>query len=134
MFAECLLGGTGQNVGEPEPTGFRVALRLNWYRALPISCIERLELSIDGATVPAQHMTLRLAGREYAVDGLAAHDDDWWFVLDEAELVVEKPGGLSPGEHDAQLVLGTRIPYFGPDPAGGFAVLTDRAEARVVLR
>ncbi len=134
MFAERLLGAAGQNVGEGEPTGFRVAVRLNWYRTLPISCIERLELSIDGAAVPARRMTLRLPGGEYSVDGLAAHDDNWWFVLDEAELVVDQPGGLSPGEHDARLVLGTRIPYFGPDPAGGFAVLTDRAEARVVVR
>lgn len=130
MFSEQLIARQARN---STVDGFTVRIRLNWYRALPISCIERLDLVVDGARIPPERMTLSVAGGDYPVARLAEHDDDWWFVLDEATLRVAGPGGLSPGEHHAELVLGTRIPYFGPDPSGDFAVVVDRSRVTLVV-
>lgn len=134
MFAEQLLASHARNLPGPHPGGFAVGIRLNWYRSLPLSCVEQLQLSLDGAPVAPERMALRLNAREYPLTALRAQDDDWWFVLDEAELVVRRPGGIAPGEHDAELVMGTRIPYFGPDPSGGFAVMVDRARVTLVTQ
>jgi hypothetical protein len=91
-----------------------LSLRLNWYRSLPLSCVERLEVRLDGVPVD---VTLDL-------------DGDWWHVRDSARLsaeLAEEPGG---GQHAVELTIGTRIPYLvGPD--GHAVVIVDRARAEV---
>ncbi len=130
MFGDQLLDTSPRIAG----AGFTLAVRLNWYRALPLSTVEELALAIDGEPIAPELMTLRLDGADYAVAELGAHDDVWWFVLDAAELVVDRPVALAAGKHAAELTMTTRIPYFGPAPDGSFTRVTDRAYATVVSR
>ena len=91
-----------------------LSVRLNWYRSLPLSCVERLEVRLDGEPVD---VSLEL-------------DGDWWRVRDSARVAGELAGDPGDGPHAVELLLGTRIPYLvGPD--GRAVVIVDRARAEV---
>ena len=106
-----------------------LSVRLNWYRSLPLSCVERLEISLDGE--PLDHATLELDGVPRPVADLATADDRWWHVLDPARVRVPLAQAPGPGRHEVELVLGSRIPYLVA-PDGSAAVIADRARAEVV--
>jgi hypothetical protein len=107
-----------------------LAVRLNWYRSVPLSCVERLEVELDGARLPAAHTTLELGDVRSAVDDLTDRDGTWWPVLDAATVRVELDAPPTGGAHTVGLVLGTRIPYL-VSPSGDAAVIIDRARAEV---
>ena len=107
-----------------------LAVRLNWYRSVPLSCVERLEVELDGAGLPAERTTLELGDVHTVIGGLAVLDDTWWPVLDAATVRVELDAPPPCGAHTAGLVLGTRIPYL-VSPSGDAAVIVDRARAEV---
>jgi len=86
-------------------------IRLPWYRSLPMSCIERLEFTVDGVTVPAAHTVLVSDGIPYAAEKLAQLCDTQWFVLDTKQARLTLDGPLTPGEHDVSLLMSLRIPY-----------------------
>jgi hypothetical protein len=113
-----------------EDSALVLAVRLNWYRSVPLSCVERLEVDLDGAALPAERTTVELGDVRCRVGDLAARDETWWPVLDAATLRVELDAPPSDGPHTAGLVLGTRIPYL-VSPSGDAAVIVDRARAEV---
>jgi hypothetical protein len=104
-----------------------LSVRLNWYRALPLSCVERLEVRLDGLPVD---VTLELDGEHWPVAELRGEDERWWSVLDSAGVrgeLVEEPGD---GPHVVDVLIGSRIPYLvGPDDHA--VVIVDRARAEV---
>lgn len=114
MFEDQLLAGLC-----PAPRGpgaspaVRVQLRLPWYRSLPLSCIERLDLTIDGAAQPADGLTLVINGSRHALSDVARLHEVWWFVLDTVE--VEVPASMKPGPHQVRAALALQIPYGDPD-------------------
>jgi hypothetical protein len=92
--------------------GFTFGLRLNWYRALPLSSVAQLDIEIDGTAIQPHAVTfITEDGDAHGLEALADHPDDWWFVTDTARIRVDHPGGLEPGKHDLAVTLGTRIPY-----------------------
>jgi hypothetical protein len=92
--------------------GFAFDLRMPWYRALPLSCLEGLEVSIDGEPVSSERLRLSLNGATYSLADLPPLYDDWWFVADPAEVLVPRAGGLAPGEHELDVTIALRIPYI----------------------
>jgi Domain of unknown function (DUF6379) len=93
--------------------GYQLEARLNWYRSLPLSCVERIELSLDGQPVPPDAIRFGINGHEYRLEELAAHADEFWFVLDSALLGVRDPGRVKAGEsHKLELQLAVRAPYI----------------------
>ena len=97
----------------PTPTGFRTGLRLTWYRALPLSCIERITVTVDGTAVPDEAITLELGSTgPLSLSALAALTDTWWYVLDSALLTVDSAAAAAPGDHELTVVLGLYIPYL----------------------
>jgi hypothetical protein len=131
MFADDLLPARMRAAGARPDDGVALDIRLNWYRSLPLSCVEAVELIIDGSPVSSDRLTLRLPGFDGGVEELAEADDVWWRVLESAELVAERED-LTSGPHDVELALTLRIPYYGPLPDGGFVTITDRAKGTVV--
>jgi hypothetical protein len=131
MFADDLLPATMRAAGLRPDGGVALDIRLNWYRSLPLSCIEDIALAIDGSPVPRHSLSLRLGDFRAAVDALGAATDVWWRVLDSGQLVAE---GEDPaaGPHQVELAVTLRIPYYGPLPDGGFVTITDRADGTVV--
>jgi hypothetical protein len=101
-----------------------LSVRLNWYRSLPLSCVERLEVALDGIPVPAGRTTLEVDG------GVDSADGPWWPVVATGRVRVALDGLPGDGEHRVDLLIGTRIPYL-VDPAGNAVVIVDRAQAVV---
>jgi hypothetical protein len=105
-------------------------IRLNWYRSVPLSCVERLEIDLDGVRLDPARATLELDGVRSAVGELTGMDERWWSVLDSATVRVELDTPPVPGPHTVDLVIGTRIPYL-VSPSGDAAVIVDRTRAEV---
>ena len=125
MFARHLLESARLEDG-----ALVLAVRLNWYRSVPLSCVERLEVEFDGDALPIERTTLELGDVRSAIGDLAGRDDVWWQVLDTATVRVELDALPPGGPHMVGLVLGTRIPYL-VSPSGEAAVIVDRARAEV---
>jgi Domain of unknown function (DUF6379) len=92
--------------------GFSFDLRMPWYRALPLSCLEGLEVRIDGQDVPSDQLRLSLAGKTHSLADLPPLYDEWWYVADPADVHAPRPGGLAPGEHELDVTIALRIPYI----------------------
>jgi hypothetical protein len=104
--------------------GYRLGARFNWYRSLPLSCVEKVELSLDGKPVPADAISFGINGHNYRLQDLPARPDEFWFVLDSAVLSVRDPGRVKAGEsHRLELQLAMRAPYILVGP-GKFMVQT----------
>lgn len=108
-----------------------LSVRLNWYRSLPLSCVEQLEVRLDGDVLDPAATSIELDGVRCPVTDLADADDRWWHVLDSARLRVPLARAPEAGRHDVELVLGSRIPYLVA-PDGSAAVIVDSARAEVV--
>jgi hypothetical protein len=92
--------------------GFSFDLRMPWYRALPLSCLEGLEVRIDGEAVPSEQLRLSLGDKTYALSDLPPLYDEWWYVADPADVHAPRPGGLPAGEHKLDVTIALRIPYI----------------------
>lgn len=108
MFANELIEDGSLRTDE---RGFRFAARLNWYRALPLSSIE-MTLSLDDEPVDPAAITFTVDGESYRLAELADRDDRMWYILDGADVHVDRPEGLTPGPHELSLTIGSRIPYI----------------------
>jgi Domain of unknown function (DUF6379) len=95
---------------QSERDGFRFDLRMPWYRALPLSSLEGLEVTIDGEPVPSDALQLELGERTYRLGDLPPLYDDWWFVADP--IVVHTPHAIEGGEHELDVTIALRIPYI----------------------
>ena len=106
--------------------GYQVEVRLNWYRSLSLSCVEKVELALDGQRVPSEAIRFGINGREYRLDELAGLADEFWFVLDPAVLRVHDPGRVRAGEsHTVEAEVAFRAPYIPIGP-GRFLVRDER--------
>lgn len=92
------------------PNGASFGLRMPWYRSLPLSCLEGLEVGIDGERVNPDDLRLSLEGRTYALADLRPLHDEWWHVADP--IVVHLPRDLDPGAHELDVTVALRIPYI----------------------
>src|SRR3954471_11180371 len=103
--------------------GFELDLHLSWYRSLPLSSVEAVELTVNGEAVARDEIRFAVNGHEYALDELADRWDEIWFVLDPATLRVARPLVRPGDEADVTVRLVNRIPYIliGPDTALRFA-------------
>src|SRR5438034_3887733 len=107
MLTDQVIGDGSLRAAED---GFAFVLRMPWYRALPLSCLEGLEVGIDGESVPSEELRLSLNGATYSLADLPPLYDDWWYVADPAEVLAPRSGGLAPGEHELDVTVALRIP------------------------
>lgn len=110
--------------------GLRLAVRLNWYRALPLSCLERLEIELDGERLDPGRITLDVGGRSFALAELAEQDETWWRVPEACRVSIALEPAARAGISTVELVLGTRIPYL-VGPGGEAVVIVDRTSSAV---
>lgn len=111
--------------------GFELDVHLNWYRSLPLSSVDTVELAVNGETIARDEITFSVNGRDYALDELAEHWEEMWFVLDPATLRVRRPL-VRPGDRaDVRLRLGNRIPYILVGPDRPLQHVTERSRSLV---
>ena len=107
-----------------------LGVRLNWYRSVPLSCIERLEIALDGVPLDprARHWSSTASGPRSATSPRSTSGG--------GTSSTPRPSGSTswsgrPRARTAvDLVIGTRIPYL-VSPSGAAAVIVDRARAEV---
>jgi hypothetical protein len=109
MLAEQVISDGSLRAGDD---GFSFDLRIPWYRALPLSCLEGLEVKVDGEPVPTEDLRLSLGGKTYGLGDLPPLYDEWWYVADPALVRAPRAGGLRPGEHELDVTIALRIPYI----------------------
>jgi hypothetical protein len=101
-----------QRVENGEPKGFSVDVRLPYYRALGLSMIEQIALTIDGEPVARERITLNVAAGRFAVAQLgAAHDARWGFG-EVGRLEVDGALPQQGVDHEVQVEQHLRISYL----------------------
>jgi hypothetical protein len=99
------------NVTRNGVAGIELGVNLTSYRALPLSCIEGLQLKIDGEDVDVSGALLKLNSVTYKIQDLAVLSEVWWFILDPATIFVPNAKPLSQGNHQVDATLITVEPY-----------------------
>jgi hypothetical protein len=98
--------------------GLALAIHSHWYRALPLTSLAVVDLTIDGERVDAADLTFEANGKTFGFADLENGWDEWWFTTDAVTLHVPRPNGHRGAEHRVELDLGLSIPYLivgGPD-------------------
>ena len=111
--------------------GFELDVHLNWYRSLPLSSLETVELTVNGERIAREVITFVLNDGEYALDELSERWDDIWFVLDAATLRVPRPVVRAGEPAEVSIRLGNRIPYILIGPNQPLEYVTERSKTLV---
>ena len=95
-------------------TGYCVNIRINYYRGLPLCCVDEISLEVDGEKIDPETMYVQHNGREYHYPDILKDDfptDFYWLFGELLRVVVKKDGGIEQGRHKVRLTLGTRRSY-----------------------
>lgn len=98
----------GTHAGEP---GFLVRILLPSYRSLPLSCLEGIELRVDGVAVDPKDITLLLNGYSHKLDEMGSLSKNFWFILDKADLFIKRKEPLGSGRHELEGTMLLVEPY-----------------------
>ena len=109
MFDERMISGDSLQANQRFVAKMQV--RLPWYRALPLSCVERIELMIDGKEISRGDLHLGIYGQTYSLERLHDLPNVLWFQLDTADLYAELDEPVSQGEHEVRVAIEIKIPY-----------------------
>jgi len=93
-------------------TGFTINAKVPYYRGLGISMIEDIQITVDGNLVPSETITIEIHGNSYTLKQMETEPDDRWEFGEIGTVKVAKPGGLSAGEHNIELLFNLRISYL----------------------
>jgi Domain of unknown function (DUF6379) len=131
VFAEDLIVGPGEMSVTDGAVTLSFGCRLNWYRSLPVSCVEHLTVTVDETLLPAGAVTVILNGRPMTAAALIGRDDDWWPTGQVARL--DCLLGTRPAKNRYQVLLdmGIRVPYMGPMADGSWRLVRDQCTAQV---
>jgi hypothetical protein len=94
--------------------GFELDIRIDYYRGIVLSMIDRLAVVVDGTRYESDVVGFRLPGGDRVwsdADRLADGDTRWQWG-DWATLVVPVAGGVTPGEHTITLEQDLRVSYM----------------------
>jgi len=116
MYDTHILSDTGaRSVWEHgRKVGFAVNITINYYRGLPLCCVDEITLEIDGVKTDPQIMYVQHRGREYPYLDILKDDfptDFYWAFGRFLRVVVMNGKGIEQGIHNVKLTLGTRRSY-----------------------
>ncbi len=95
-------------------TGYCVNLTINYYRGLPLSCVDEISLWVDGEPVDPETMYVWCKDREYHYPDILKDTmatDIYWGFGDYLKVTIMKKGGIDQGIHHVKLRLCTRRSY-----------------------
>ena len=106
---ERVIGEEGLQLDGSE---LRLAVRLPWYRSLPISTIEIAELEVDGIAIATERIQLEIDGRRWPLEEIGDQTDVFWFVLDSAYLIIPTDLLIDAETHEVRLRIAIYPPYI----------------------
>jgi hypothetical protein len=110
------------------PDGCSIAIRVPWYRSLPLSVFEVMDIAIDGRSLPLDGVTLSLEGQVVPIERLDTALGPVWDVLDDGYLHVPGVAIARGSAHDVAVTLACYPPYIK-----GYKRIT-RTEKRLTAR
>ena len=96
--------------------GWRVGVRLPYYRGQVLSAVEDIALTVDGEKVPRADVRFTVRGKTWTLDQLETTYDERWEFGEVADVSVRRPGGLAPGQHTVTAAVQLRISYLPWSP------------------
>jgi len=99
-------------------TGFQVGMRIPYYRGVVLSLLDNTRLSVDGELIPPEQIFLTISGKTLHLTEIENDPVTKWEFGDVGILTINKPGGLSTGQHKVELYQHVRTPYI-PGGVGG---------------
>ena len=100
-----------------------LAVHLPWYRSLPVSCLEALDVRVDGAPAPVRFVAV---GGYAGTVADAADSDAWWDLRDALDVSLDVPGRAGD-VLTVEVDVAVRIPYMQQAPG---VPLVQRAAVR----
>ena len=91
--------------------GFSLAIRLPWYRTLPLSVIDMPTIKIDDAQIDPANVTLDVNGNTFDRNTIRLANDEWWYVLDRGTLHVANHK-IPAGPHAVTVEVNFAPPYI----------------------
>ena len=96
--------------------GFQFGARLPYYRGVVLSLVGDMFITVDGEKAPPEKITVTISGKTFPLSQLKKEPEVKWEFGDVGIVTVEKPGGLSAGEHKIEYRQNMKISYV----PGGF--------------
>ncbi|MEM5014229.1 DUF6379 domain-containing protein [Niallia taxi] len=120
MFEKYLISEkTFHNVEKKgEIIGYAVGLRIPYYRGITLSCINEINLTINGESVPCDDITIVVETGSFPYSEISTVINNRWEMTEEAVVFVNAPGGLEDKEHTIEAFVSLRISYQ-PHPNTG---------------
>jgi len=97
-------------------SGWRVGVRLPYYRGQPLSVVEDIAVKVDGEAVPREQVRFSVRGKTWTLDQLEENTAERWEFGEVAEVSVLRQGGLAPGGHEVAVGVQLRISYLPWSP------------------
>ncbi|PMC39314.1 hypothetical protein CJ195_05120 [Bacillus sp. UMB0899] len=101
-----------------EIVGYKVGLRIPYYRGITLSCINEINLIIDGKSISHDDMTVEVETGSFPYSEISTVINNRWEMTEEAVIFVRAPGGLEDKEHTIEAFVSLRISYQ-PHPNTG---------------
>ncbi len=119
-------------VAGDKTVGYEFNLQYPSYRGTFLSCIEALEVTVDGKRLDNSEMGFAVNGKEVLIEEFPELFREYWFTLDLATIRVYSMGGLDSGSrHRISVDLKHRIPYTGY--FGNYMVLDSHCEKELMV-
>ncbi len=109
--------------------GFNVDLRINYYRGLPLSAVQKIELTVDGDVIPESLCLAKLNGKFFRLDQLKEMYEEYWGIKEPMHLLVFN-SGLPEGMHDVKVRIEYKSPYMEFAP-GIYGMIDGSGEAEM---
>jgi len=107
-----------------KPMGFRINARINYYRGIPLSMVDDVQVTVDGEKFTTDDMTFIINGIRYSFSEMNEISNINWFFGDDMTIEIHKEGGLRPGKKTVEMCLTPRNSYFGKFPAYAKRIMT----------
>lgn len=113
MFEKYLIADKGfRNVVKGQETiGYEFKIRIPYYRGIPLSCLETIDIQVDGEVIPHEDMIITVDTGSFEYHELETVINDRWEMNRPLTVFVKKTGGLSDGEHLIKAFVSIRISY-----------------------
>ena len=86
-------------------TGYSVKIKCLSYRSIWVSTIEDITLKVDGVEVPKSNILLCVNNKKFLVSQLTQLFAEYWYAIEDGEIIVNQIGGLSKGEHEIDITI-----------------------------
>jgi hypothetical protein len=95
-----------------QTTGFQFKIIIPYYRGLWVSAaFQGFVVRVDGVVHPKDKISIKIGDKTFPLTEVDQAYEDFWYFHDPATIIVEKPGGLTPGLHKVECGIGYERSY-----------------------